>query len=169
MYKGALLKFIFGSLLAAAISSFILFPTIYGLQSITRLKVEKSWFNFSFGPDLFKNVFGRFLIGSNNINSILAIETPCLYCGMLTLILVFFYFMNENIKNKDNARLLKLIQQLFLLKRKNILNNLVNVTHDKDFSKEILDKLNVDVNKRPEQLDINFYINVLKLIDERVD
>lgn len=75
---------------------------------------------------------------------------------------VFTIEPNENIKNPENKKLLKLIQQLFLLRRKNILNNLANVTKDKGIAREILDKLGVDINKRPEQLDINFYKNLLK-------
>ena len=65
-------------------------------------------------------------------------------------------------KNEENKKLLKLMQQLFLLRRKNILNNLTNVTKNKDKAREILSKLNVDTNKRPEELDINFYISLLK-------
>ncbi|MCQ2801282.1 MAG: 16S rRNA (adenine(1518)-N(6)/adenine(1519)-N(6))-dimethyltransferase RsmA [Bacilli bacterium] len=75
---------------------------------------------------------------------------------------VFTLTPNKNIKNEENKKLLKLMQQLFLLRRKNILNNLANVTKNKDKAKEILAKLGVDTNKRPEELDINFYISLLK-------
>ena len=75
---------------------------------------------------------------------------------------VFVLTPNENIKNKDNKKLLKLMQQLFLLRRKNILNNLTNVVKDKEKARDILTKLNIDTNKRPEELDINFYISLLK-------
>lgn len=75
---------------------------------------------------------------------------------------VFVIEPNENIKKSENKKLLKLIQQLFLLRRKNILNNLANITKDKGIAREILDKMGVDINKRPEQLDINFYKNLLK-------
>jgi len=75
---------------------------------------------------------------------------------------VFSLTPNSNIKNEEDRKLLKLIQQLFLLRRKNILNNLSNVTKDKEKAKDILSKLGVDTNMRPEQLDINFYISLLK-------
>lgn len=75
---------------------------------------------------------------------------------------VFVLTPNQNIKNVENKKLLKLMQQLFLLRRKNILNNLTNVTKDKEKAREILLKLNIDTNKRPEELDINFYIALLK-------
>lgn len=77
---------------------------------------------------------------------------------------VFTLTPNQNILNKDNLAIYKLMKQLFLLRRKNILNNLTTVTHNKEKSKEILLKMGVDFNKRPEELDINFYINLLKLI-----
>ena len=77
---------------------------------------------------------------------------------------VFVLTPNGNIKNPENKKLLKLIQQLFLLKRKNILNNLTNVIHDKERAKVLLDDLKVDYNKRPEELEISFYINLLKLL-----
>ena len=75
---------------------------------------------------------------------------------------VFTLTPNENIKNENNPKLLKLMQQLFLLRRKNILNNLANILKNKEKAKEILDKMGVDTNKRPEELDINFYISLLK-------
>ena len=77
---------------------------------------------------------------------------------------VFVLTPNKNIRNEENAKLFKLIKQLFLLRRKNILNNLVNVTKDKEAAKNLLNKLNVDVNKRPEELPIEFYINLLRLL-----
>lgn len=77
---------------------------------------------------------------------------------------VFEIVPNNNIRNKDNEKLFKLMKQLFLLRRKNILNNLSNVTKNKEKAREILDKMNIDINKRPEELPIEFYINSLKLL-----
>lgn len=77
---------------------------------------------------------------------------------------VFAITPNENIKDPENERLFKTIKQLFLLRRKNILNNLTNLVKNKEKAREILDKMGVDVNKRPEELPIEFYINLLKLL-----
>ena len=55
---------------------------------------------------------------------------------------------------------------MFLLRRKNILNNLTNVIHDKEKAKIILDKLGIETNKRPEELDINFYRDLLKELEK---
>lgn len=77
---------------------------------------------------------------------------------------VFTIIPNENIKNPENEKLFKTIKQLFLLRRKNILNNLTNLVKNKEKAREILDKMGVDSNKRPEELSIEFYINLLKLL-----
>lgn len=74
---------------------------------------------------------------------------------------VFSLTPNENIKNIENKKLFKLINQLFLLRRKNILNNLANVTKDKQKALQILNKMGINTNLRPEQLDIQFYIELL--------
>ena len=77
---------------------------------------------------------------------------------------VFVIKPNENIKNPDNERLFKVMKQLFLLRRKNILNNLSNLVKNKEKAREILEKMGIDTNKRPEELPIEFYINLLKLL-----
>lgn len=71
---------------------------------------------------------------------------------------------NENIKNNENKELFKVMKQLFLLRRKNILNNLTNLVKNKEKAREILGKMEIDTNKRPEELPIEFYINLLKML-----
>ena len=75
---------------------------------------------------------------------------------------VFTITPNSNIRNEENEKLFKVMKQLFLLKRKNILNNLTNLVKDKDKAREILEKMKIDTNKRPEELGIDFYIDLLK-------
>jgi len=77
---------------------------------------------------------------------------------------VFTITPNENIKNGENDKLFKIMKQLFLLRRKNILNNLSNLVKNKEKAWEILEKMGVDINKRPEELPIEFYINLLKML-----
>ena len=71
---------------------------------------------------------------------------------------------NQNIKNEENEKLFKVMKQLFLLRRKNILNNLTNLVKNKEKAREILEKMKIDTNKRPEELPIEFYINLLKML-----
>jgi 16S rRNA (adenine1518-N6/adenine1519-N6)-dimethyltransferase len=77
---------------------------------------------------------------------------------------VFVLTPNKNIKNETNEKLLKIMKQLFLLRRKNILNNLSNLVKDKEKAREILEKMAIDTNKRPEELPVDFFINLLKMI-----
>ena len=77
---------------------------------------------------------------------------------------VFVLTPNKNMTNEGNERLYKVMKQLFLLRRKNILNNLTNLVKNKEKAREILDKMQIDTNKRPEELPIEFYINLLKML-----
>lgn len=77
---------------------------------------------------------------------------------------VFTLVPNENIKKDENKELLKLMKQLFLHRRKTILNCLQNITKDKAASEKILKEMNVNPLLRPEQLDIDFYISLLKVL-----
>ena len=75
---------------------------------------------------------------------------------------VFVLTPNEKIKQKENKEIYSLMKQLFLHRRKTILNCLQNVTKDKQKAEEILGSMGIDKNLRPEQLGIDFYINLLK-------
>ena len=77
---------------------------------------------------------------------------------------VFTIKPNKNIKNEENKKLFNTMKQLFLLRRKNILNNLTNLVKNKEKAREILEKMGVDTNKRPEELPIEFFINLLKML-----
>ena len=77
---------------------------------------------------------------------------------------VFVLTPNKNMKNDGNKELFKIMKQLFLLRRKNILNNLTNLLKNKEKAREILGKMKIDTNKRPEELPIEFYINLLKML-----
>lgn len=77
----------------------------------------------------------------------------------------FSLFPNNNIKNEDNKELYSLICRLFLLRRKTILNNLTNITKDKNLSQEILDECLIKTNLRPEELTIDDYKKILKSLN----
>ena len=77
---------------------------------------------------------------------------------------VFVLTPNKNMKNEGNKELFKIMKQLFLLRRKNILNNLTNLVKNKEKAREILEKMKIDTNKRPEELPFEFYINLLKML-----
>jgi len=75
---------------------------------------------------------------------------------------VFSLTPNENINQSNNKELYELMCQLFMFRRKTILNCLTNVVKDKEKANQILDKMNVKINLRPEQLDIEFYKSLTK-------
>lgn len=77
---------------------------------------------------------------------------------------VFVLTPNENIIKPDNNELLKLMQQLFLHRRKTILNCLQNVVRSKEKTEEVLKYCGIDFNLRPEQLKIESYISLLKAL-----
>ena len=99
------------------------------------------------------NISSPFEVGKNNFAPVPHVDS-----------VVFTITPNQNIKNEGNEKLFKTMKQLFLLRRKNILNNLTNLLQNKEKAREILGKMGIDTNKRPEELDINFYIDLLKMI-----
>ena len=77
---------------------------------------------------------------------------------------VFELDINENILNETNKGVYKLMCQLFLHRRKNMLNCLASVTNDRNLAKQILVKAGIDENKRPEQLEINHFQKLFALL-----
>lgn len=94
-----------------------------------------------------------YAVGRNNFSPVPHVDS-----------VVFELIPNKNIKNPENKELLNLMQQLFLHRRKTILNCLQNVTKDKERASQILDELGIDKMLRPEQLNINFYKSLLKAL-----
>ncbi len=78
--------------------------------------------------------------------------------------IVFKLTPNENIKNPLNKEVYDLMNQIFLHRRKTILNCLSNVVKDKNLAGQILKDLNINELKRPEQLDIDFYFSLKREI-----
>lgn len=76
---------------------------------------------------------------------------------------VFILSPNEKIK-EDNKLLYRLMKNIFLHRRKTILNCLTSVIGDKEKALNILNEMNVSELKRPEQLDINFYLSLLNIL-----
>ena len=99
------------------------------------------------------NISSPMEVGKNNFAPIPHVDS-----------VVFVITPNKNIKNEGNEKLFKTMKQLFLLRRKNILNNLANLVKNKEKAREILEKMKIDTNKRPEELSIEFYIDLLKMI-----
>ncbi|NLL44436.1 MAG: YfhO family protein [Mollicutes bacterium] len=88
------------SLLAGLITSFLLIPTILELQNTNRAFGILTNDNFNINFNIFK-ILSRTYIGAHNNNNILNITTPNIYCNIIMLPLIFFYFLNEKIEKKE--------------------------------------------------------------------
>ena len=79
---------------------------------------------------------------------------------------VFTLTPNENIKCDENKDVYKLMSEIFLHRRKTILNCFTNVVKDKSLAAQILKDLGVNESSRPEQLDIYFYFSLKREINK---
>ena len=77
---------------------------------------------------------------------------------------VFKLIPNANIKNEENKEVYKLMCNIFLHRRKTILNCLTNIVKDKNVASDILKELNTSELLRPEQLNIEFYFSLKRQI-----
>lgn len=92
--------FIFLSILAVLITSILLIPTILDLQNTARSfgSLTSNLFNN------FSNIFtisSRLFIGSNESSNLLSSDNVNIYCGLLIIPLVYFYFINKTINKKE--------------------------------------------------------------------
>ena len=103
-YKKIVIKFVISSLLGVGLSMFVLLPSYLNLREITRYSVDKKLLNVDLGNwknKLFADFISRFFIGMNNPKSDL-LEFN-VYCGMLSIVLLYFYFINKNINVKEKV------------------------------------------------------------------
>lgn len=71
------------------------------------------------------------------------------------------FTININEANREEAvNIYKFSILLFSNRRKTILNNLVNAIHDKDKAIQVLNSLNIPINKRPEELSVETFKNL---------
>ena len=75
---------------------------------------------------------------------------------------VVFEFQIKKNRNKINneEKFFKFLKEIFSQKRKTILNNLSNVLNNKTIATKILENLNIDKKLRPENLNIDEFINI---------
>ena len=112
-YKNIIFRFIFGSLIAVGISLMFLLPEVFNLKEIMRDSINRTDLEFELKmlPKQFINiVLPKIYIGSHNTTSVLSRVRPNIYSGMLSLVLLYFYFLNKNFKLRE-----KVISGLILL------------------------------------------------------
>lgn len=78
--------------------------------------------------------------------------------------LVFTVDFNKDNKYEEAIGTYKLAKSLFLNRRKTIYNNLSNYLKNKEKAKTILEKLNIEINKRPEDISPDMFLELFKNI-----
>ncbi len=94
------IKFIITSFLSGLMTFFLLLPTLYELIINTN-RIGLKGFSNNFNLNFLGVILSRFFIASHNKGNILNVGTPAIYTGIITLPLVYFYFINKKIKIKD--------------------------------------------------------------------
>lgn len=78
--------------------------------------------------------------------------------------LVFKVDFRKDINPVFLKKLTSVTKNLFLLRRKTILNNLGGLVGGKEKAQVLLDKLKVEPQKRPEELPLSFYVSLTELL-----
>lgn len=93
-------KFLFYSIMAAVLCAFILIPVILSFKNLQQRGLELSGLMTYLNPLM---PISKLFLGAQDNQNILAHTQYQLYCGILTLILVFFFFVNEKISKKEKV------------------------------------------------------------------
>ena len=80
--------------------------------------------------------------------------------------IVFEIEFKEGINKEEIIRLYKLISQLFLMRRKTMLNNLISLCSSKEKAKVLLNKAGIKENARAESLSKDDYLRLAKIYKE---
>ena len=116
-------RFLISSLLAVLLASCILLPVFLDLQSSTKSasNIMSSGLVLNFN---WLKIFTMQLVGQNNVGNVLNREHFLLYCGIIILPLILFYFINKKISKREKF-LTFIVFSIFLLSFSiNILDNI---------------------------------------------
>lgn len=97
--KKVCLRFGITSILAGCMAMFLLIPTILELQH--GYKVNSSGLDFSGLHLNFFDLWSRTYVSSHNYLNILAKNEISIYCGIIVLPLLYFFFVNKKILRKE--------------------------------------------------------------------
>ena len=115
--------------------------------------------NKDYGPvsiliHLLGNIQKEFYVGKNNFYPI-----PCVDSVVLSI------DIDTNKRTETNFKIYKMCTVLFKNRRKTILNNLTNYLKSKEKASEILKKVNIEANLRPENITIEQYCKLYYLLN----
>lgn len=81
-----------------------------------------------------------------------------------SIVLNFTFNVKIKLNDKEEKQFLKFIKLMFLNKRKTILNNLKNIINSKEIALDILKKIEINSNLRPENLKLNQFFQIFNEI-----
>lgn len=93
-------NFILLSLISVLITSVFLIPTVLDLQNTVRSFGSLTANLFNDVSTLF-TITSRLFVGSNATTNLLSFDNINIYCGLLIIPLVYFYFINKNVHKKE--------------------------------------------------------------------
>ncbi|MCI9140853.1 MAG: YfhO family protein [Lachnospiraceae bacterium] len=108
--KGQVVQFIYYSVIGGGIASFIIIPTLFSLQdekSAVNSSIFHIYRNFSM-IDLFSNFY------TNAFNGNISSGLPQLFCGIMTPLFMFLFFLNKNISKKEKIASFFFLSVLFI-------------------------------------------------------
>ena len=101
-----------------------------------------------------------------NIEKLLTVKAGSFYPAPKCSSVVFAIDIDSN-KNRTTAiKAFKLAKQLFLNRRKTILNNLTNLVNNKELALKTLNDLSISPLLRPEQLSPEKYLAISEYLSE---
>lgn len=109
--KELLKEFIIFSLLTGLMCSFFLIPSIAESRNYFRSENLKEIMKFDY--NIF-DIFSKSYLGSSNFTDLLNYSSMNIYCGIITIPLVYFYLSNRNISKKERKLTLFVLITLIL-------------------------------------------------------
>ncbi|AGR42546.1 16S rRNA (adenine(1518)-N(6)/adenine(1519)-N(6))-dimethyltransferase RsmA [Spiroplasma diminutum] len=120
-------------------------------QRICAKANEKNYNNLSVAAQLYSNVEYEFTVNKNMFKPIPKVDSA----------IISLTFNENNLsKVKDDIKFVSFVRKLFNNKRKTILNNLTNITNNKEKALDILNKININENLRPENINVEQFIEM---------
>lgn len=101
------------------------------------------------------------------INKLFTVKAGSFYPAPKCNSAVFSIEISQPSIHKRAEKAFKIAKQLFLNRRKTILNNLVNLTKDKEKSLKLCYDLNINPSLRPEQLTPEMYLTISDYLDAK--
>ena len=101
-----------------------------------------------------------------NVDKCFVVKPGCFHPVPKCKSIVFTLTRKESVNYEETVGTYKLAKSLFLNRRKTILNNLKNYFGSSDKASELLSKLNLDPNLRPENIKPEIYFKMYQLIQK---